>query len=73
MDFGHNSVIKKNHLSHCDGICTVKCDDLSTKKCDLNTVLHLSEAFGNNVENETVGEFMKFCEWYAVGEILIVD
>merc|ERR1712137_527685 len=37
-------------------------------KCDLNTVLHLTEAFDNHVEKQTVGDFMKFCEKYIVGE-----
>jgi len=68
MDLGHTRVIKQNRGSQGEGIWIVKFDDPNTKKCDLNTVLHLTEAFDNHVEKQTVGEFMKFCEKYIVGE-----
>jgi len=68
MELGHTRVVKQNRGSQGEGIWIVKFDDPSTTKCTMDTVLHLTEAFDNHVEKQTVGEFLTFCEQYIEGE-----
>ncbi len=65
-------VLKQNRGSTGEGIWRVQiADDIDYNPGDsipLNTKLKCTEAVDNHVEYFTLGDFMKFCEKYIVGE-----
>ncbi|MCV6630182.1 MAG: Cj0069 family protein [Flavobacteriaceae bacterium] len=71
ISFGER-VLKQNRGSTGEGIWRVQiADDIDYKPGDslpLSTKLKCTEAVDNHVEYNTLGEFMKFCEQYIVGE-----
>ena len=61
-------VLKQNRGSQGEGIWVCKVKEGQSGPITGETILELQEAFDNHKEEQTVDEFMKFCERYIMGE-----